>query len=577
MTGTAAATTNNGKGIAGIAQVTFKHAKVLNEWGWGVWSDVASGIRWCSDEGADVISMSLGGSSPSTAVEEAIDYAWDAGSLLVAAAGNAGCCDTIGYPAKYAKTIAVACTTSSKSRCDFSSTGPEVDLAAPGKDIESTCYESDAAYCKLSGTSMSTPHVAGVATLVKSLYPGNSNEQIRAVLEYTAEDRGSSGLDEEFGHGIVRADRSFLPLALSINNDATNTNQREVTLRFVCSSTLLVQDVRYANEDLVWNEWETFSRSRTWSLTEGDGIKTVHYQCRTADGAITETSDTVFLDTVMPEATVTINGGAAATNSPTLTLTLTCSDPAPASGVWSVQYLDDTGKTSPWESFKSQRIWTLGPFADGTRAVWYKCRDAAGNIRTKGAVILLDTTRPVNTISINEGEPFTNTTSVDLSLTCSDPNPGSGVQDVRYRNSGENWTSWEDFSTSTPWLLPEEEGTRQVDYQCRDAVLNVAEVSDTIVLDMTPPVASITINGGEANTFFRDVRLTLACEDELSGVQDVRYANEDHAWTAWESFSGIRDWTLSENWGIKRVYYECRDGAGNIVEVSDTIGYGLAE
>lgn len=207
VTGTATASTNNAKGIAGIGQSTYKHAKVLNSGGSGTWTQVADGVTWCADNGAHVISMSLGGSGGAQVLLDAINYAWGKGAVIAASAGNSGpCSDCVGFPAAYANTIAVSCTTSSKAFCSFSSEGPEVDLAAPGNAIDSTCYTSDTAYCSKSGTSMSAPHVAGAAALLKANDTSLTNSQIRSKLEGNAEDLGAAGLDDKFGHGLVRPD-----------------------------------------------------------------------------------------------------------------------------------------------------------------------------------------------------------------------------------------------------------------------------------------------------------------------------------------------------------------------------------
>lgn len=206
VTGTATATTNNGLGIAGIGQSTYKHAKVLNSAGSGTWDGVASGVRWCADNGAHVQSASLGGSGGATVLLDAVNYAWNAGVVNVASAGNSGCEPCVGFPAAYTNEIAVACTTSTKALCSFSSRGPEVDLAAPGNGIDSSCYTSDTAYCSKSGTSMSAPHVAGSAALVKAANPTFTNSQIRSALENNAEDLGAAGTDNSFGKGLVRPD-----------------------------------------------------------------------------------------------------------------------------------------------------------------------------------------------------------------------------------------------------------------------------------------------------------------------------------------------------------------------------------
>jgi subtilisin family serine protease len=214
VTATIAAVTDNGKGIAGVAQVSVAGAKVLDGSGSGYISWVSAGIAWCADVGAHVISLSLGGAS-SGALSSAVRYASNKGSLLVAAAGNDGpCTRCVGYPAAYPPAFAVACTDASNRLCSFSSQGPEVDIAAPGKDILSAyptglgpCAKRSArCYVSLSGTSMSTPHVAGLAALVKSAHAGWSAGEIRDRIQATAVDLGARGADPKFGAGLMRGE-----------------------------------------------------------------------------------------------------------------------------------------------------------------------------------------------------------------------------------------------------------------------------------------------------------------------------------------------------------------------------------
>ncbi|MDY6993786.1 MAG: S8 family serine peptidase, partial [Pseudomonadota bacterium] len=165
--------------------------KVLNDWGWGYYSWIASGIIYAVQHGADVINMSLGGSGYSWTLRNAVRYAHDAGVTIVASAGNSYCYyySTVGYPAKFAETIAVAATTSSNYRAYFSSCGPELDISAPGDNIFST-YRYNG-YRWWSGTSMAAPHVAGAVGVLLAIKPNLSPEQIRQYLQDTAQYLGS--------------------------------------------------------------------------------------------------------------------------------------------------------------------------------------------------------------------------------------------------------------------------------------------------------------------------------------------------------------------------------------------------
>ncbi|HLD00409.1 MAG TPA: S8 family peptidase [Candidatus Nanoarchaeia archaeon] len=203
VAGTIAAA-DNSIGVVGVAsQASLLAAKVLNRQGSGYLSDVIAGIEYCVQNGAKVISMSLGTNSDVQAMHDAVDAADAAGVLLVAAAGN-DYGGPVSYPAAYASVVAVSATDSSDNLASFSSVGPEVELAAPGVNILSTW--KDGGYATISGTSMATPHVSGVAALAWEANPLLSNVEIRSLLQSTADDLGTAGKDDFFGYGLVDAE-----------------------------------------------------------------------------------------------------------------------------------------------------------------------------------------------------------------------------------------------------------------------------------------------------------------------------------------------------------------------------------
>jgi len=150
--------------------------------------------------------MSLGTTSDVQSLEDACNAAFADGVLIVAAAGNSGNKpgnrDTVEYPGGYASVIAVAASDSNDLRASFSSTGPDVELIAPGVSILSSIPGDGYAY--YSGTSMASPHVAGVAALVLGANPELTNDDVRLILQQTAENLGLK--QEHQGYGLVRAD-----------------------------------------------------------------------------------------------------------------------------------------------------------------------------------------------------------------------------------------------------------------------------------------------------------------------------------------------------------------------------------
>ena len=205
VAGIVAAVTNNSYGVAGVCPgCTLLNGKVLDDRGSGAHSWIANGIIWATDNGAKVINLSLGGPSSSTTLENAVNYAWNNGVVVVAAAGNSND-SSYTYPAAYTNSIAVAATDNQDKRAYFSSYGSWVDITAPGVYIFSTwkdnksnvnpqpeCYGT-VCYKYASGTSMSTPMTAGVVGLIWSTGYGTSASTVRARLESTADKIAGTG------------------------------------------------------------------------------------------------------------------------------------------------------------------------------------------------------------------------------------------------------------------------------------------------------------------------------------------------------------------------------------------------
>ena len=179
VAGTIGAVTNNGVGVAGIAPppVRLMAIKVLAGSGSGDFASISRGMAWAVENGAKVINMSLGGPQGSTTLHNAIKSAVAAGVTVVAASGNAN--TQTGYPAAYPEALSVGATDQSDNRASFSNYG-KVEIAAPGVGIQSTLMSGG--YGPLSGTSMASPHVAGVAGLLLSKNPSLSPAQVEQYL-----------------------------------------------------------------------------------------------------------------------------------------------------------------------------------------------------------------------------------------------------------------------------------------------------------------------------------------------------------------------------------------------------------
>ena len=217
--GIIAAGIDNGIGIAGIAgNVKIMPVKVLSMMGSppapiGSFSDVADGIVWAVDQGAQILYLGATGPSESVRMREAVDYAEDQGVFVVAPSGNYGA-DTPFYPAVYTSTLGVGATSYTGSRWSNSNYGPNVDVMAPGSPVISTFWTEAGSgeYTALSGTSPAAAHVAGVAALMLSMDETLTPAEIRTILSETALDMGDPGYDELHGHGRIDALTALMSL-----------------------------------------------------------------------------------------------------------------------------------------------------------------------------------------------------------------------------------------------------------------------------------------------------------------------------------------------------------------------------
>lgn len=202
VAGIIAARSQNGRGVAGVAPLAqLAIAKVLGDTGSGSDESVASGIRWCADQGCQVINCSLGGGGKSPLIQAAIDYANSMDAVVVCASGNES--GRVGWPAADDNNICVGAIDARKVLAPFSNRGNEVDFVAPGVEILSTYARGG--YATLSGTSMATPWISGLLALLLSKHNGAVDlavANVRKILAAASIDLGPAGKDIGYGHGV---------------------------------------------------------------------------------------------------------------------------------------------------------------------------------------------------------------------------------------------------------------------------------------------------------------------------------------------------------------------------------------
>jgi len=219
VTGTIAQSTDNALGVAGIAPgVTVMPIKVLDSEGGGSVSNVALGIRYAVDHGADIINLSLGGSA-STTEEVACQYALDNGVAIFASAGN-DTSSTLSYPAAYDGVVSVGAVNDLNNLAWYSNYGEGLDVVAPGGDstrtltassgetypamiLQQTKYQNEEDFWFLEGTSMAAPHVSALAALLLSQNHNLSVDEITGIIQDSATDLGSTGYDTTYGYGLI--------------------------------------------------------------------------------------------------------------------------------------------------------------------------------------------------------------------------------------------------------------------------------------------------------------------------------------------------------------------------------------
>merc|ERR1711983_170999 len=210
--GTVAGLGGNNEGVVGVipnnmgGKFQLVIGKALSNSGSGSLSGVLAAVQSCVDDGANVVSLSLGGGGYSQTTDEFYTKLYNDGILFVAAAGNGGSSSKL-YPASYPALMSVAAIDSSKNKASFSQYNDQVEIAAPGVSVKSTLPNDK--YASWSGTSMATPHVAGVAGLLWLYFPECKNYEIRNVMAATAKDLGADGCDTSYGYGLVQAKKAY--------------------------------------------------------------------------------------------------------------------------------------------------------------------------------------------------------------------------------------------------------------------------------------------------------------------------------------------------------------------------------
>ena len=321
--GIAAAETNNGVGVAGVCwNCAIMPLKGLDEQGSGYHSDLAIGIQYAADNGADVISMSWGSYSYSNLIKDVIDYAYSQGLVLVGSAGNHDTYKVI-YPAGYSNVIAVSATDNTDSKAFSSNYGSWIDVAAPGVNIYSTMptyqvylntkYGIQKNYAYLSGTSMSTPYVAGLSGLILSRNQIFSNEEVRNILRSTVDPVIST---EYIGLGRINAYNAILRNSTLIANlDSSRDDacvQDVISINGTASGNNFHKYELYYGLGVYPTDWTQIGSTQYTQVVDGvlatwdtsltiDGTHSIRLEVMDVNGKVTEDRAVLRIDNALQD------------------------------------------------------------------------------------------------------------------------------------------------------------------------------------------------------------------------------------------------------------------------------------
>ncbi len=315
--------------------------------------------------------------------------------------------------------------------------------------------------------------------------------------EHVAELYGNSGKwnDLRSSNSLVYVVEYEHVVFLSINSGVNGTRSTSVTLTLTWNSYLSLKEMRIRNSGEEWGDWTDLASTKPWTLTSGEGLKTVEAEFRNTDGTVFSAKDSIWLDLTAPTGSLLIQDGVDWTADPLVGLRHTFTDLQ--SGVTHMRLRNAGDDWNDWIAAAATSSWTLVK-GEGLKTVEAQYRDAAGNVsETAADSIGVDQTPPKVSLLIEDGEDYTGSKLVTLTVDASDAL--SGVYDMRFRRVGiPNWEDWIPYERTHTFTMLSGDGTKMLEAQVRDRAGNVSPAArDSIVLDETPPACmSFRINAG---------------------------------------------------------------------------------
>jgi hypothetical protein len=392
VAGTVAAASNNLTGVAGVTWANpIMPLVVVDSTGSASYSNIASAITYAADHGARIINISLAGTSPSSALQSAVNYAWNKGAVVFAGAGNSGN-STPNYPAACDNVVAVSATEPTDTLASFSNFGSWIDLSAPGNNILTTT--NGGGYGTWYGTSFSSPIAAGVGALALAARPSLSASALVSLLEANSDDLGATGFDPSFGWGRVNAYKAVSaalsapvnpPPSVAISAPtAGSTVSGTVTVSGAASDSLGISSVKLYCDGVLVSSTTSASFAFGWNAGTVAGTHTLSVAAQdpagntgTASLTVTVTAPAPVKDTTPPTVQITSPAGGPVTGNGSINVSAAAQANV---GVTQVSiYMDSIqsycGSAAPY-SFQ----WNPKKAKSGTHVITAKAWNAANNV-----------------------------------------------------------------------------------------------------------------------------------------------------------------------------------------------------
>jgi len=571
VAGTAAAMTNNLYGVAGVGWANrIMPIKVTSDLCGATTTSIANGIIYAADHGAKVANVSFAIYAGDSTITSAAQYMYNHGGWVVAAGGNSG---TFVSSPDNPYIISVGATIQDDTIAYFSSYGSYIDFAAPGVGIYTTCTCNVIGnYTSVSGTSFSSPIVAGVIALLFSQNPNATPQQVYNALKSSAVDLGTPGYDNYFGWGRIDAYRALQTISIGVDTAPPSVSISSPTTGSIISSTS--PTITGTSSDPGSGIWsvtvtldsisKTVTGTTSWSVTTSglaQGSHTIVATAKDNAGNTASKTSTFTVDTISPSVLISspTSGSTISTTSPVITGT--SSDAG--SGVKSVTVTLDgvlqtvTGTTS-WS------VATSG-LAQGSHTIVATAKDNAGNTAPVASTFTVNAITPTVSITSPASGSTISSTSPTITGTASD---NVAVASVTVTLDGISKT----VTGTTSWSAPTSslaQGSHTIVATAKNNAGNTASKTSTFTVDTAPPSVSISSPTTGSIISSTSPVITGTSSDPGSGIWSVTVTLDSISKTV----TGTTSWSVTTSGlaqGSHTIVATAKDNAGNTASKTST-------